>query len=326
MMRMFDRYSAGYVPLDPDDLPYGSTSSNKVAAQYILIQEVKALSQRRSRVASLELAQARRELTPEVLLAFVEDRGARVASVRQALDIVKKIKKLWEAFATKKGAWEDFKKVIGVRADSLVGALAELPRKIQDLVKKGKDLLSKVGKQLVDKVPLFKIYFEARAKMPNLNDYLLKLVDYLPPKVSEALKKVGKGATKLAEVLDEYVQKHPLAMLAGTVASAALFTTIWMNVTEISWDLPEILRGFLGKYSFSELLVSLPEAGVGFILSLLFPGLPSAYLLNALLPLTVALRLAWMVGQKYASWDNGSLKIDWDKLGVNPPENLLVPA
>ena len=297
--------------------------TKRVAAQYLLKREVSALYSR-SRLASHN--SAHKELTPEVLLAFVDGRGKRVASVKQALDLVKKIKQLWEAFTTKKGAWDDFKKIIGVRADSLLGALKELPSKIQAFVKKGKDFLEKAGDYLVRKVPLFQIYSEARGKMPSLNAYLLKMTEYLPPKISSALKKVGKGATSLAEVLDEYVRKHPIASLAGTLASSAIFAAIWMNVTEVSWDLADILRGFLGKYTFAELLKSLPEAGVGFVLTLLFPGLPSAYLLNALLPITVALRLAWMVGQKYVSWERGSLEVHWDKIGVDPPTDFPAPS
>ena len=88
------------------------------------------------------------------------------------------------------------------------------------------------------------------------------------------------------------------------------------------------MKGFLGMYSFVELLKSLPEAGVGLLLSLLFPGLPSRYLLNALLPVTVALRIGWMLTQHYASWENGELVIHWEKLGIEPPSDpmLLSPA
>ena len=299
-----------------------------VAARYFLHQEVRRVCASRLRVASREGERVRRELTPEVMLAFVEASGVRVASMKVAFDMVKKVKALWEAFTSQAGAWERFKRVIGVKADGLLGALKELPRKIVELGKKGKELLHKLGGWLVEHVPFFRIYSEARGKMPALNTYLLKLVDYLPPRVASALKAVGKKAHDLATVLDEYVEKHPVAAIAGTGASAALFTVIWLNVTEISWDVGDIVRGFLGMYAFAELLKSLPEAGVGLLLSLMFPGLPSRYLLNALLPVTVALRVAWLVGQHYASWEHGSLVIHWEKLGLTPPsdELLLAPA
>jgi len=299
-----------------------------VAARYYLHQEVRRVCASRLRVASREGERVRRELTPEVMLAFVEASGVRVATMKVAFDVVKKVKQLWEAFTSVRGAWDKFKRLVGVKADSLLGALKELPRKVVELGKKGKDLLHKTGGWLVEHVPFFRIYSEARGKMPALNTYLFKLVDYLPPRVAGALKAVGRKAQDLAGAVDEYIEKHPIAVIAGTLASAAIFTQIWLNVTEISWDVGDIVRGFLGMYSFVELLKSLPEAGVGFLLSLLFPGLPSRYLLNALLPVTVALRIGWMVAQHYASWENGSLVIHWAKLGIEPPSDpmLLSPA
>lgn len=143
----------------------------------------------------------------------------------------------------------------------------------------------------------------------------------LPPRISSALKAAGKGAQDLAQKVDEFLEAHPVAAIAGTAASAALFYSIWMNTTEISWDVLNIIRGFLGGYTFSELLTSLPEAGVGFVLSLMFPGLPSRYLLNALLPLTVAARIAWLAANRYASWEHGGLVIHWEKLGVSKPSD-----
>jgi hypothetical protein len=304
------------------------TLARAVAARYFLHQEVRRICASRLRVASRAGERVRRELTPEVMLAFVEASGVRVANMKVALDLVKKIKQLWGAFTSKAGAWDKFKHLVGVKADSLLGALKELPRKIIELGKKGKELLHKLGGWLVEHVPVFRIYSEARGKVPALNAYLLKLVGYLPPRVASALKAAGKKASALAALVDEYLEKHPVAAIAGTFASAAIFTQIWLNVTEISWDVGDIVRGFLGMYSFVELLKSLPEAGVGFLLSLLFPGLPSAYLLNALLPVTVALRLAWMVAQHYASWENGSLVIHWEKMGLEVPSDpmLLAPA
>jgi len=303
-------------------------TARAVAARYYLHQEVRRVCASRLRVASREGERVRRELTPEVMLAFVEASGVRVASMKVAFDVVKKVKQLWDAFTSVRGAWDKFKHLVGVRADSLLGAIKELPRKVVELGKKGKEMLHKAGDWLVEHVPFFRIYSEARGKMPALNAYLLKLVDYLPPRVASALKAVGKKASALAAVVDEYVEKHPIASVAGTFASAAIFTQIWLNVTEISWDVADIVKGFLGMYSFVELLKSLPEAGVGLLLSLLFPGLPSRYLLNALLPVTVALRIGWMLTQHYASWENGELVIHWEKLGVEPPSDpmLLSPA
>jgi len=297
-----------------------------VAARYHLQQEVRRICASRLRVASREGERVRRELTPEVMLAFVEASGVRVASMKVAFDMIKKVKALWDAFTSVHGAWDRFKRVVGVHADTMLGALKELPHKIADLGKKGKELLHKLGAWLVEHVPFFRIYSEAHAKMPTLNTTLLKMVDYLPSRIASALKAAGKSARDFATMVDEYVEKHPVSAIAGTAASAALFTAIWLNVTEISWDVGDIVKGFLGMYSFAELLVSLPEAGVGLVLTLMFPGLPSRYLLNALLPVSVTLRILWLVGKEYASWEHGSLVIHWEKMGMEPPSDPLLLA
>lgn len=294
-------------------------SASAVAARYHLRQEVRRICA--SRVASPYARRVRQELTPEVLMAFVEASGVRVASMKIAFDMIKKVKKVWDAFTSVNGAWDKLKKFLGVHADSMLGALKELPGKIVEMGKKGQEILRKLGSMLVDKVPFFRIYTDAHAKMPSLNAMLLKLGDYLPPRISSALKAAGKGVRSLAEKIDEFLDAHPVAAIAGTAASAALFFAIWMNTTEISWDVPDIIRGFLGGYAFSELLTSLPEAGVGLVLSLMFSGLPSRYLLNAFLPLTVAARIAWLAANHYASWEHGSLVIHWDKIGVAKPSD-----
>lgn len=283
---------------------------DRVAARHVLNNEVRRFTTaRRANVKS-------KDLTTEVMLTFAH--ASRVATVKQALGLASKLKTLWEMFNTEKGAWESFKDMIGVRAGSYLESLRELPSKIKAFVQKGANVLAKAGNFLATNVPFFQVYVDAQKKMPSLNNLLLRLVDYLPPAISRGLKKIGEGATSFAAQLDIYVQKHPLTMVAGTLLSAAIFTIIWLNVTEISWDIPDILKGFLGMYSFAELLKSLPEAGIGLLLSLMFPGLLSKYLLNAILPVTVALRVAWLVGQRYASWENGGLTLHWEKLGVSP--------
>lgn len=283
---------------------------DRVAARHVLNKEV-----RRFTTARRANAKAK-DLTTDVMLSFAH--ASRIATVKQALGLASKLKTLWEMFNTQKGAWESFKDMIGVRAESYLETLRELPSKIKAFVQKGTNVLAKAGNFLADNVPFFQVYVDAQKKMPSLNTLLLRLVDYLPRPLSQGLKKIGEGVTSFAAQLDIYVQKHPLTMVTGTLLSAAIFTVIWLNVTEISWDIPDILKGFLGMYSFAELLKSLPEAGIGLLLSLMFPGLPSKYLLNAILPVTVALRIAWLVGQRYATWENGKLTLHWEEMGVPP--------
>ena len=78
-------------------------SASCVAARYHLRQEVQRICA--SRVASPNAIRVRQELTPEVLMAFVEASGVRVASMKIAFDMIKKVQKVWDAFTSVNGAW-----------------------------------------------------------------------------------------------------------------------------------------------------------------------------------------------------------------------------
>lgn len=295
-------------------------SVNRVAAAWILEEEAR-------RVASIELPrQARRdriaaavraELTPDVLAAFASGSLDRVASdLRFATSVGQRLETLWRAFQTAPQAWADFKRMLGIKADSLVSVMRELPGKIRAFMAAGKKYLEHLGERLVDAVPALRIYLDARDKLPSLGQWLEQMVNKMPPNIQRALRAVTTRFTSLAAWLDNIFQKNPSLKVLGVVASASVYAFIWFNVDEISWDLPELIRGFTGGYTFVDLFQSLPESAVGFVLKLMFPGLPSGLMWNALLPITVALRIAWLHRQRLLTWSQGHATILWDRMSM----------
>lgn len=295
--------------------------ASRVAARHIIYVEAQ-------RVVSLPVPRVarevqgsdrvRRELTASVLAAFGEavmDQPLRVVYA----GIGRRMEQLWKLFQSVPKAWEDFKEMLGVRATSTVGLLRELPGKIQALMRDGKKYLADIGQTLAHKIPVLGLYLDLGSKLPSLGDTLAKAMDYLPDNVQRALRSIGTRANSLAAWVDDLLDEYHVIKPIGKVVSAAVFAIIWFNVVEISWDIPEIVRGFLGGYSFVELIQSLPESGAGFVLGLLFPGIPGGLLWNVLLPITVALRIAWMIRHDLASWrPGGKLVIQWDRMGVDP--------
>jgi len=292
-------------------------AAQRVAASYLLQTEVRRISG--TRVASAYAARVRKELTPSVLLSFVE----RPDNIRVALNMVKRLEQMWKVFTSKQGAWDQFKQLVGVKATNLIGVLRELPGKIKSMMAEAKKYLASLGSKMVSSIPALEIYVQGSAKLPALNDWLKNSISKIPPSIGKALQAIGTKAHNLADWVDELLRKYPVIKPAGVALSAALYAYIWFNVTEISWDVPEIIRGFLGQYSFTEILHSLPEAGVGLLIGLLFPGLPSKFIFNALLPITVALRIAWLVAHKYGKWDGKTFKPDAAAMGL-PPELATV--
>jgi len=280
-------------------------SATKVAALHeadVLRQA--ALSVRsQGRIASRAAATVRDELSVEVLSAFGEamlplPSGTRVAAVSR------KLKQLWDMFQRAPDMWQRFKDMLGIRASGTVGLLRELPGKIKSWLKDGRRYLEKVGKKFRE-IPVVALYLDVARKMPGVTDLLTKLLDQLPESVQNTVRSITTKMRSLAELLDYAVNKYRFIKPASIILSAAVFAVIWFNVTEMTWDIPEILRGFLGMYSWVELLHSLPESAVGFLISLMFPGIPGGLLWNVLLPITVALRVAWLVQQGHLEYKPG---------------------
>ena len=146
----------------------------------------------------------------------------------------------------------------------------------------------------------------------GLGQWLEKAFETMPEGVRRGVLAVTTRARSLAEWVDGHVRRTPALKLLGAAASAAIFAFLWFNTTEVSWDIPELVRGFTGGMSFVELFQSLPETAVGLLLRTMFPGLPSGLMWNAMLPITIALRLAWLHRRRLVEWSHGRVTALWE--------------
>lgn len=224
-------------------------------------------------------------------------------------NLLARAKKIWEMVRKTPRMFETLKKSLGVES------MSDLPKMLREWGKKGLGVMRKMINRIKNSFPI-SLYFTSKGKMPSLTDLLNRIVGSSPA-IEKALAKVR---TNVVDPLDKLFEKY-IPNLSRPLKAAA-FTWIWLNVAEISWDLPSLIEGFTGKISLGALFASLPESGIGAILAMFGVG-------YHLLPITVIARVVWLVGKKYVSWKNGTLVVHWDKISGNrgvPAENLYLYA
>jgi len=293
-------------------------SPSSVALQYQIRLTAREIVASAPQVKTASAARVRQEFTEDVLAAFGEGMFLMDPQMRLSAGFGRRLKQLWEIFQQAPRAWEQFKKMLGIRAEGAIALAKELPGAIKRMLQQAKKYLARIGKKLRE-LPLVALYFDAARKLPAFGDLLKDMTPRLPESVRRTLQSISAKANTFAEFVDEVVSKYPLVKPASVVLSAAIFGIIWMNVYEISWDIPEIIRGFLGGYSWTELLESLPESGSGFLLSLLFPGVPMKFFFKVVVPVTIALRLAYLYKHKLIEYVPGkALRVKWEEMGGQP--------
>lgn len=307
----------------------------RVAQRYLINQAcVKVSSEIQSvRVASHQM-RVRTELgDPNVLAAFFD------SNIKLAFGgIVQKAKQLWKAFSTMPDKWEDFKKQIGVSATSTIGILKELPKKLKSFWKDAnkfvKKTFAKAGKDLLKKFPHLEVYFKIIQKLPSVTGFFKDLINKFP-RIKKVLDSIGRKATTLANTVEGFFDRNPILKPINWFGRAAFFTWVWMNVAELSWNVPEIIRGMLGGMDWAEILASLPESGLGLVVGLFFSAwipfpwggkLAASLSLNALLPMALAVQLFWFIQKGYAVIKNMAIRFTEKirELGVNPEGLVLV--
>lgn len=261
--------------------------TERVVAHYLIREAATKVIQKKT------ASRRPRGLTAAVLTEFgLMSLDAVVQGRTTVASVTDKLRGLVSLFSRAPDAWESFKKMIGA------SSVAALPKKVAELMSKAGDALRAVGDALTETVPALKIYLGLGIKILAVGEWLNNMYDKLPSGVRAAVTKLSAKVRTFAEWVDQIVRKNNVSKIVGRVASAAIFAYVWMNVAEISWNVPEILRGFSGQLSFVELLDTFPESGIGLLVSLLFPGIPQALIFNVFLPVTVALRLAFLYERK----------------------------
>jgi len=258
------------------------------------VRHVVAKSFYRRREASV------RHLTPEVLTAFAEGFCEQPHNVREAGigDIVKKLSKLVKLFRRAPKLLERMKEFLGDLD----------PRTILKWAKDGVRAAGRKIQKAVKSWPLAMFFFP-KSKLPSLSDMIANIVN--GTRIGDLLKKVQSKAVSV----DVWLEKHPIIKGMSKPVLAAAFIFIWINVSEISWDMESIFRGFTGQMPFSEVLTSLPESAIG----LVFASMGIGY--GFMGPVLMA-RIIWLVASNYVEYVPGrGFKVFWDVMGKYTPES-----
>jgi len=267
-------------------------AAQRVADRYLIrlaAREVCVGPEFRSRTAALH------DLSSEVLAAFGEAFYLPTHSGKVAFgSMARKLSKLLAFFKKVPKAWQRIKDFLGIRR------VTDIPKALKTWAQKGLAALRKLLKQATETFPL-SLFFVPQGKMPGLTDLMARIMDKHPG-IQKALSKIRGSTIHIDKWLNKYLPRLKRPLLA------AIFIWVWFNVAELSWDFESLLQGFTGGISFGELLASLPESGVGFIAALAGLGYGA-------LPVTLIMRLMWLVANKYLKWVPGKgFAVNWEAL------------
>ena len=253
-----------------------------------------------------------REFVAAIVEGFWEPREG--LSVREAgLGILRGVKKLLGLLKRAgKRAWEALSRALGLEeleGMSFTQKVKAIAGRAKDLATKGKAALGKILAKVKATFPL-SLYFVPDNKAPNLTD-LLKRIAMKSPKVWAVVQKIRGGA----EVVDKWMKKY--FPRTSRVVLGAIFIAIWFSVAELSWDIEGLIEGFSGGITLPDLLASLPESALG----LLFATFGLGY---GALPVTIVIRIAWLVANRYLKWIPGKgLQVQWSLMGVAEPDEVV---
>lgn len=204
---------------------------------------------------------------------------------------------------------ENTKVLESVKSALGVSSLQEIPSKLKSLSSLAKKYVHDILVGWKSVFPL-SLYFDGKKKMPSLTDVLARIISK-SPKMKALIARAKTGV----DVVDAFFKKHLPTL--GKPLLAAIYIYVWLNVTELSWDLESVLKGFTGRISLGELFSSLPESGIGALVGL--TGVGTFYFV----PITIMARILWLVGNHYLEWTGSGFIIRWDRMGV-PEKNEFV--
>lgn len=267
----------------------------------------------RGRVASTT------RISREEVSALVRATMLREGTMLVEANVMGRVKDLLKLFDKVPNLWQKLKDSLDLPDDfndmNFMSKGKVLFDKVKALLAEGKRTLGNVFAKLKETFPV-SLFFVPSQKMPGLTDLLQMLAEEVPW-LKKKLDQAGKFLKSIDDVMNKYLPtlKKPLL--------AAIFIYVWFNVAELTWDIPSIVRGFLGQISLGELFGSFPESIIGFLVGLALPGMGTF----GALPITLIARLAWLVANHFLEWVPGKgLKVHWEKLGIEPVGPDVVPV
>lgn len=224
----------------------------------------------------------RTELNATTLIPF----GNQIVKYGSIKGLVGKIKQIYEGFQKMPDLWEKFKDMLGITSTNIVALYKELNQKFSAFLEEGKKWVSHHKENLSKKSSYIYFMFLYIEHAPTLTGSIKKLLEKLDPENSSWLSKKLKSFTgkwnTLKDTVDDFFKNHPILNTISTPAKAYLFWIIWVNVAEISWKITDIIKGFLGLILWGDLIESLPESGLGFLVQVFLPFIPSGTVIKSL--------------------------------------------
>jgi len=327
--------------------------SKTVVKRYILrqaaLQAYTEATQSRYAFNSRQARKVRQEFTVEVFEAFTYPFLKKAVDKFTIKDVVKKVKDIWLAFQKVPKYWEQFKSMLGITAKNLITFTAQLPKKIIEFFKNGYKGFTDVVKQMQSKLSEFmKVFNAISSNITPFNLLMEKATTYLKesPVGKQVIGVLDNGKKKAEDFLSNIKFKSgntgldlmkdilntfldgKVSNTVGIPLKAYIFFDIWISVAELSWDYTGIVKGMLGLLSWRDLLGTLPESGVGYLvnkfLGFAFPGFAifKGYSLltkitgNRLMLVIPVFQIIYLIKNKLIAIGSSVIKFFWDKMGI----------
>lgn len=283
-------------------------SPRKVADKYLALEASRWVikTSPKSKIASI----AGNEIDENILSVFGEGmlRYASIRKVSILKGLGRKLKEIYDAFQKAPDLWKKLKEMLGVVSTNQISLYYEFSEKFQGLLDDGERWWAGVKSEMEKDSKIIRFVFQYAANAPTLTSIVQSVIDRngggdgkLAKEMERIINPVLRKARNLSDWIGGFFDRHPLLNALTTPAKAYIYWSIWINVTELSWKITDLLKGFLGLISWSDLLKGLPESGIGFLVSLLFPGIPRGWISkslsigwNALLVPAVGLQLYFL--------------------------------
>lgn len=226
-----------------------------------------------------------------------------------------KLKALYTAFMKTPKLWNALKEKLEITSKNPLTLYRELSDKLDAYLEEGKKWINSKVKKIRSSSKMVEFMFIYAENAPTLSDLISKILDpankLIPYKESEKMRafknKILGGVRSFKEWLKAFFKRHPILRVMSTPVKAYLYWLIWTHVAEISWKVSDLIKGFLGILSWEDLLDSLPESGLGFLVGVLFPFIPQGSILKSLNIGWNALLIPAMGIQLYYLYDKGYL-------------------
>ncbi len=249
--------------------------------KYIKLACIQAIKESK-KIRTASAYQVRKELNATTLIPFAN----QIVKHGSLFGLTSKLKDIYEKYQEQPQMWNLFKKTLGINAIDNVSLYHQLNDKLAGYLEQGKEWVNKHKQQLSEKNKYLYFMFLYADKAPTVTssiNYLLERVDSEEKQIiMQAFKKYNGGFNTFAEIIEDFFDHHPVFDVMSMPAKAYVFWLVWTNVTEISWKVTDITKGFLGLMSWGDLIRTLPETGLGLLIQVFCPFIPSGMIASSL--------------------------------------------